>query len=390
MNDRSVGLKPDLQHLPMDARLPKLRGLYYGGRWHESAAQKSIPVIAPATGEALGNVVDASADDVALAVESARDAFRAWRDTPAQERAKAVRRAAQILLDNADDLAWLEALDTGNPFQAMRYDVDISVGYMEYFAGLVTEIKGDTIPIGPTTLNYTLREPLGVVGRIGAFNHPLLFTAGTYALRMYLQLRHVTSGNVISEEDPRIRPIPTLLVGAVGGLLVGITSVGSGSLIMVALLLLYPTLSAIKLVGTDLVQAVPLVLSAAISHVLVTGVDWAVLIPLILGGTPGTFLGARLANWVSQSVIRRGIVIVLSLTGLKMLGVSPEAVGLIGAGMLLLGPLVWGFIRQTRGLPAFDNNAAAWRLPDKTQPGKGQRAAAGEAAQRNPSVADRS
>jgi hypothetical protein len=85
---------------------------------------------------------------------------------------------------------------------------------------------------------------------------------------------------------------------------------------------------------------------------------------LIVGGSPGTFLGARLANWVSQSVIRRGIVIVLTLTGLNMLGVPPETVGLIGAGLLLLGPLVWGFIRQTRGLPAFDNNAAAWRLPD--------------------------
>ena len=88
------------------------------------------------------------------------------------------------------------------------------------------------------------------------------------------------------------------------------------------------------------------------------------LIPLVLGGTPGTFLGARMAAWVSQSVIRRGIVIVLTLTGLKMLGVPPEWVGLIGAGLLLLGPLVWGFIRQQRGLPAFDNNAAAWRLPD--------------------------
>ena len=193
----------------------------------------------------------------------------------------------------------------------------------------------------------------------------LLFTASTYAIRMYLQLRYVTSGNTISEDDPAIRPVPTLIVGAIGGLLVGVTSVGSGSLIMVALLLLYPTLSAIKLVGTDLVQAVPLVLSAAISHVLVTGVDWGVLIPLILGGTPGTFLGARMAAWVSQSVIRRGIVIVLTLTGLKMLEVPAEYVGMIGAAMLLLGPLVWGFIRQTRGLPAFDNNAAAWRLPGR-------------------------
>ena len=162
----------------MDNRLPKNRSLYYGGRWHESQSQKSIAVIAPATEESLGTVIDASADDVDRAVHAAREAFRAWRDTPAQERAKTVRRAAQVLLENADELAWLEALDTGNPFQAMRYDVDISVGYMEYFAGLVTEIKGDTIPIGPSTLNYTLREPLGVVGRIGAFNHPLLFTAG--------------------------------------------------------------------------------------------------------------------------------------------------------------------------------------------------------------------
>jgi len=207
---------------------------------------------------------------------------------------------------------------------------------------------------------------------VTAIGIALLFAAASYALRMYLQLRLVTSGNVAPTEEPTVRLVPTFLVGAVGGLLVGITSVGSGSLIMVALLLLYPTLSALKLVGTDLVQAVPLVLAAAIGHVITSGVDWDVLIPLILGGTPGTFLGARMASWVSQSVIRRGIVIVLSLTGLKMLGVPPEAVGIIGAGMLLLGPLAWGFVRQTRGLPAFDNNSAAWQHPDKDSEPKAQ------------------
>lgn len=184
----------------------------------------------------------------------------------------------------------------------------------------------------------------------------LLFTASTYALRMYLNLRVVTSGgDVHFEQNPPVRPLPTLLVGAFGGLLVGITSVGSGSLIMVALLLLYPTLSAVRLVGTDLVQAVPLVLAAAISHVLVSGVDWAVLVPLLLGSVPGTFIGARLANWVSQSVIRRGIVIVLTLTGLKMLGTPPEIVGIVGAGLLILGPVIWGFVRMSRGLPPYDN-----------------------------------
>ncbi len=205
-----------------------------------------------------------------------------------------------------------------------------------------------------------LKQALGVA---------LLLTASTYGLRLYIQLRYVTGGNAIGEEEPPLRPLPTLLVGGIGGLLVGITSVGSGSLIMVALLLLYPTLSAVRLVGTDLVQAVPLVLSAAISHVIVSGVDWSVLVPLIVGGSPGTFLGARIANWVSQSVIRRGIVIVLSLTGLTMLGVPPEVVGIVGAAFLLLGPLAWGYIRQTRGLPAFDNNAAAWRVPDRDRDG---------------------
>ena len=91
-------------------------------------------------------------------------------------------------------------------------------------------------------------------------------------------------------------------------------------------------------------------------------------LPLVLGGTPGTFLGARMAAWVSQSVIRRGIVIVLSLTGLKLLGVPPEAVGMIGAALLLLGPLAWGWVRQRAGLPAFDEQRTAWQH-EATEPG---------------------
>ncbi|MDQ3274052.1 MAG: sulfite exporter TauE/SafE family protein [Actinomycetota bacterium] len=182
----------------------------------------------------------------------------------------------------------------------------------------------------------------------------LLFTASTYTLRTYLQLREVTSGAPPRSADVVVRPIPTLIVGAVGGLLVGVTSVGSGSLIMVALLLLYPALQAVKLVGTDLVQAVPLVLSAAISHVLVTGVDWQVLIPLVVGGVPGTFLGSRIAHWVSQAVVKRGIVIVLTLTGLTLLGVPAAIVGITGAALLILGPLGWAAVRRAHGLAPFD------------------------------------
>jgi len=210
--------------------------------------------------------------------------------------------------------------------------------------------------VGGNPTNF-LKYALGVA---------LLFAAVSYTFRMYLQLRLVTGGNEAPTGEPRLRPIPTILIGAVGGLLVGITSVGSGSVIMVALLLLYPTLSAVRLVGTDLVQAVPLIIAAAAGQWINHGVEWDVLIPLTIGGTPGTYLGSRMARWVSQSVIRRGIVIVLSMSGLKMLGASATAIGFVGAGMLLLGPLVWGFIRQTRGIPAFDNNLGAWRLPDRS------------------------
>ncbi|MGH3361321.1 MAG: sulfite exporter TauE/SafE family protein, partial [Nocardioides sp.] len=83
----------------------------------------------------------------------------------------------------------------------------------------------------------------------------LLFAALTYALRLYVNLLRVRGGGPTGAENPAVRPLPTLLVGALGGLLVGITSVGSGSVIMIALLMLYPGLSAVKLVGTDLVQA---------------------------------------------------------------------------------------------------------------------------------------
>ena len=102
-----------------------------------------------------------------------------------------------------------------------------------------------------------------------------------------------------------IRPVPTLLVGALGGGLVGVTSVGSGSVIMVALLMLYPMLSAIRLVGTDLVQAVPLVLAAAVATLRPGRPRPRDHDPLILGSVPGTLWGSRLAPKVPQSVIRR-------------------------------------------------------------------------------------
>ncbi len=181
----------------------------------------------------------------------------------------------------------------------------------------------------------------------------LLLAASTFVGRIYLSLRNSTRHEAVATTYV-VRTVPTIALGAFGGLIVGITSVGSGSVIMVVLVLLYPALSAKQLVGTDLVQAIPLVAAAAFSHVLVTGVDWEVLVPLIIGGSIGTFLGAHIAAWVPQGVVRRGIVIVLFLTGISMLGAPPVMIGVSGAALLILGPVVWGAVRRHLGLPSFE------------------------------------
>ena len=151
----------------------------------------------------------------------------------------------------------------------------------------------------------------------------LLFAAATYALRLYINLRRVRGGGPEADPDPHIRPLPTIAVGALGGLLVGITSVGSGSVIMISLVMLYPGLSALRLVGTDLVQAVPLVIAAAISNIVAQR-------PRLAHPGPAgdrlaaraRILGSRIAPRVPQSFIRRGIVIVLTMSGLALLDKS--------------------------------------------------------------------
>lgn len=179
-----------------------------------------------------------------------------------------------------------------------------------------------------------------------AIGAALLLAALTYVVRLYTTVVRASRG--VQMADLEVRPFPTVALGAFGGLVVGITSVGSGSVIMVVLLLLYPALTPRTLVGTDLVQAIPLVASAAVSHVLVTGVDWSVLIPLVVGGSPGTFLGARLSSRVPQSSVRRGITLVLFLTGLIMLGLAPEIALVVGAGLLVLGPRVWRRVTRSQ------------------------------------------
>ena len=141
--------------------------------------------------------------------------------------------------------------------------------------------------------------------------------------------------------------MPTVLVGVAGGLIVGMTSGGSGSLIIIALLARHPTLNANRLVGTDLVQAVPLVASAALGHYLFADFSFSVTTSLLLGAIPGVYVGARYSSRAPGGVIRRALTVVLIASGLKLLGVDTLTLG----WLLLLAPLGWADQRHACGLP---------------------------------------
>jgi uncharacterized protein len=148
-----------------------------------------------------------------------------------------------------------------------------------------------------------------------------------------------------------VRVWQTVLIGIIGGLVVGMTSVGSGSLIIVMLLLLYPKLQAGELVGTDLVQAVPLVGAAALGHALFGDVQFGLTIALLVGAIPGVWLGARLSSRAPQRVVRRALAVVLLASGLKLVGTSTALLGAVLLAVVVLGPLAWMVVRRIAGLP---------------------------------------
>ncbi|MBF8188851.1 sulfite exporter TauE/SafE family protein [Nonomuraea sp. K274] len=146
----------------------------------------------------------------------------------------------------------------------------------------------------------------------------LLLAVAGMAIKSWLGGRGGTS----NAHEIVVRPIPTLLVGTVGGLVVGVSSVGSGSLIVVALLVLYPALKANQLVGTDLVQAVPLVAAAALGHLLYGDFQLDLTLSLLIGSIPGVYLGARISSRAPGGLIRAVLAIVLLASALKLLDAS--------------------------------------------------------------------
>lgn len=194
----------------------------------------------------------------------------------------------------------------------------------------------------------------------------LLIAAAGLTVRAYLRMlerarRRDGRADPLPQDRPtvRVRPLPTVLLGIVGGVVVGMTSVGSGSLIIIALMMLYPGLRASELVGTDLVQAVPLVTSAAVAHILFGDFSMDLTLPLLVGSIPGVWLGARLSASMPGGLIRRALAFVLTASALKLLGVSTPVTGIILAALLVVAPLLWMLTRRRLGFPALARRTRA-------------------------------
>jgi uncharacterized protein len=173
----------------------------------------------------------------------------------------------------------------------------------------------------------------------------LLIGAGAMALRFALDRR---SGSIRTAylSEVAARPLPTLAIGIIGGLIVGMTSVGSGSLMIVALLFIYPRLGANQLVGTDLVQAVPLTLAAALGALAFGHVELSVTGSLIIGSVPAVLVGSLLSSSVPDRYVRPAIAFAIFASGLKYVGVATTTLGWVLCGTLLAGAVTWLWVAR--------------------------------------------
>lgn len=173
-----------------------------------------------------------------------------------------------------------------------------------------------------------------------ALGAALLVGAAAMVLRYILDRR---SGNQRTGTVHKInvRPIPTVLIGIIGGVIVGMTSVGSGSLMIVLLLFLYPLLSAGQLVGTDLTQAVPLTAAAAVGALIFGTVQFGVTASLVIGSVPAVLIGSFLSSRAPDRYIRPIITFVIFASGLKYIGVGTTTLGWILCVVLLGGAIYW-------------------------------------------------
>lgn len=195
-----------------------------GGQWTDASSGATFETRNPATGELLATIPAADAQDVERAVRAGMAAQPEWRRRGPRERARLLEQVAARLEADAERLALLDSADSGNPLQGMRKDVRAAVDYIRYMCGIALELKGETIPVAPNILDYTLRQPFGVIARINPFNHPLMFAAQKIAAPLI-------AGNAVILKPSSLAPLaPLEFARTIDGILpAGVLSVLTGT-----------------------------------------------------------------------------------------------------------------------------------------------------------------
>lgn len=183
--------------------------LWIGNEWFDAESGATLTDLDPATHETLAEVASAEAADVDRAVAAARAAFRSsgWRRMNPHRRAELLWQFADVIEANADELAELETRDNGKPiFESRQVDLPSVIENFRYFAGLADKLHGETIPVKGPYLNYTLREPLGVVGCIVPWNFPL-------SLATWKVAPALACGNTVVLKPAEETPLTALRLG---------------------------------------------------------------------------------------------------------------------------------------------------------------------------------
>ena len=220
------------------------QGQFFGGAWHSGGGELRT-ISSPGNGHVLAQLPDASETDLDAAVSAAAVAQRDWARSGPVVRSKTLREAASRLRTHEDELALLDALDCGNPIKGMRFDVGLGATLMEFFAGLTSELKGETIPQVGGKLTFVTREPLGVVARLVPFNHPFMFAAAKIAAPL-------AAGNSVILKPSEETPLTALrMMEIIGDLFPpGLVSVLTGGAELGAAICAHPGIAAVGLIGS--------------------------------------------------------------------------------------------------------------------------------------------
>lgn len=201
--------------------------LFINNEWCDASDGGSFTVHNPSTGKALAKVAAATVDDVDRAVKAARAAFDegTWAQMGALERGRIIRKCAEILMCRIDEFAMLETLNVGKPItESTSFDIPMTAECFEFYANFIAGVQGDCIPTGGGLLDYTLKEPIGVVGAITPWNFPI-------ALAVRKLAPALAAGNTVVIKPSTLAPLTTILLGEVfleAGIPAGVVNIVSG------------------------------------------------------------------------------------------------------------------------------------------------------------------